>query len=1231
MANPSSTTTPKRPTAAKKGDTSSSAKMKQSSLLSFFTKRSAKKEPGVKAGPVPGSNGGSTGGSTGGSCGLGEDKENCGSLASGDTSVLSDKVKSSTPATPLTPSYTAVKTEKQPLQQRAENDTLQSSPTPAPVAGGSNSRRTRKNVSYAELSDEDDGEDAPVVNSSARKRRRVIEDDDDGEEFVPDAQEESDVDDGDAFVVPDDFEDDSVAIDDDDEDLVELTKPRQKKRSTPVKSQASTPSSSASKLKQFSSSSSYRPNGSTPSKQTPSTRDKPAPKHQKFTKENEERYQWLVDIRDAEKRPITDPDYDPRTLYIPPSAWAKFTAFEKQYWEIKSKMWDCIVFFKKGKFYELYEKDAMIAHNEFDLKIAGGGRANMQLAGIPEMSFDYWATSFISKGFKVAKVDQKETGLAKEIRESGTKAKKEVIQRELKCVLTAGTLTEESMLVDDMAMYCCAIRQDPDPHDATGMVFGVAFIDTATGSIQMTEFSDDSECTKFETLISQLRPKEVIYAKDNLCSLAVRILKFNCQNQAIFNVIKPDEEFYDFDVTFETLTRAKYFPAEDLDDISQWPETLRVFYNDRKMSAFSAFGGLLWYLKSLKLDESLVSLGNISTYTTIRATTNLVLDGQTLQNLEIFANSFDGSDKGTLFKLVNRASTPFGKRLLQTWIVHPLLHKDDIDERLDSVDQLLEDIDLRSTIELTLSKLPDLERLLSRVHAGQLKLKDFTRVIEGFEDIASLYKILGSHDDLKGVLGRLVSSFPSEIAQCLAKWTDAFDRVRAREQGLLILSSGVEEDYDESKSNIKRLEDELNTTLRAYRREFKTQSIEYKDFGKELYTIEMPISVKVPSSWKQMGASKKTKRWWSPEVEALSKEIARARELHKILEDSLKIRMFAKFDKDYAVWNSAISIVAKIDCLVSLAKTSESIGFPAVRPQFVDSDQGILRFDELRHPFFNHGLTNAKDFIPNSITLGGEKANMGLLTGANAAGKSTVLRMTCIAVILAQIGCYVPCEAARLTPVDRIMTRLGANDNIMQGKSTFFVELSETKRILENATPKSLLVLDELGRGGSSSDGFAIAEAVLHHIVTHVQSLGFFATHYASLGESFKSHPQVQPYKMAIIVDEASKNITFLYRLEPGAAEGSFGMHVANMCGIDSAIIKRSEEAAEDFEHTSMLKKKGLASSSAIPLGLQSDFSKLLDKGLVNVEGGCGEGVLVYNEATKLGALKSILSMIDGI
>lgn len=1219
-----STTTPRR--VVKKGSPSSDAsngKKKQSTLLNFFSKSQkppviAAKKPKQDSFPSPSSSPSRDDITTSSI----NDKENTNPTKTADTTAETEVEEVEEIKVPITPAENASVIKRPPLKDTNNHNSSLEKPQSSPT------RRQKKKVSYAESSDEED--DGITVSKTQRKRRRVIADDASEDEFIPDAKNESEDDPMDEdFIVPDDFEEDKVKPEDedDDDDFIEVTK-----KSKPKSTKPEEPKTTSNLANKFTSASTYTAKAKSPSSTLKSKSPPKQTKGQKFAKENEERYQWLVDIRDAEKRPESDPNYDPRNLYIPQSAWSKFTNFEKQYWEIKSKMWDCIVFFKKGKFYELYEKDAMIAHNEFDLKIAGGGRANMQLAGIPEMSFDFWATSFITKGYKVAKVDQIETGLAKEIREANgaPKGKKDVIQRELKCVLTAGTLTDETMLNDDMATYCLAVKEDIDPEDESGKIFGVAFIDTSTGQIQMTEFKDDSECTKLETLASQLRPKEIIIAKNNLSQLANRILKFNAQNNAIFNFVKPDTEFYDFDTTFETLTRGKYFEAENLDDLSKYPKTLKDYYESNKTVGFSAFGGLLWYLQSLKLDETLISLGNIEPYTTIKASTNLVLDGQTLQNLEIFANSFDGTDKGTLFKLINRATTPFGKRLLKTWVVHPLLQKKDIESRLDSVDQLLEDGDLRSTIEFSLAKLPDLERLLSRVHASQLKLKDFTRVIEGFEDIASLYKKLASFE-LKGSLSKIYSNFPSQIHESLAKWDDAFDRVKAKDEGVLLLNKGIEQDFDDSQEIIADLEHALSTKLKEYRRTFKSQAIDYKDSGKELYTIEVPANIKVPKDWKKMGASKKTTRYWSPEVEELAKDIARARESHKLIEESLITRMSKRFDSDYQVWINAINAVAKMDSLVALAKTSESIGFPATRPTFLESETGILDFKELRHPCFNMGVSTSKDFIPNDITLGGESPNLGLLTGANAAGKSTVLRMTCVAVILAQIGCYVPCESARMTPVDRIMTRLGANDNIMQGKSTFYVELSETKRILENSTPKSLLVLDELGRGGSSSDGFAIAEAVLHHVATHVQSLGFFATHYGSLGQSFQNHPQVKPFRMAIIVDDNSKNITFLYKLEDGAAEGSFGMHVAAMCGIDREIIKNSEVAAQEFEHTSKLKKNESVYSNLVPLGLQSDFARLFKDGFKNSSTGAGEGVLIYGETIQRNALMSIGSLIDGL
>ncbi|SCU87385.1 LAFA_0E06414g1_1 [Lachancea sp. 'fantastica'] len=1106
-------------------------------------------------------------------------------------------------------------------------------------------RPNKRQVTYAELSDEE--LDTSPLRSKAKKKRHLPSDDEE-EEYTPPKEQESDGDDVEDEIDASDIKnelsggntgaaEEDLDDEDDDDDILQLSRkqPRSLGNKVAVKDRA-TPQSVA------------KPKSS-PQRSKPSVLNKG--KHSSFNKENEERYQWLVNERDAQGRAPDHPDYDSRSLYIPSSAWAKFTPFEKQYWEIKSKMWDCIVFFKKGKFFEMYEKDAMLGNHLFDLKIAGGGRANMQLAGIPEMSFDYWAMQFIQHGYKVAKVDQRESMLAKEMRDGN----KGIVKRDLESVLTSGTLTDLGMLLSDQATYCMAIREEPgDFYDVENgasssppsdkKIFGVAFIDAATGAIDLLEIEDDSECTKLDTILSQVRPKEIIMERNNLSNLAHKIIKFNAQPQALYNYLKAGEEFYDFNRTFDELTSKDngYFT-----DMDQWPEVLTRFFEQGKKVGFSAFGGLVSYLKWLKLDKSLVSMKNINEYSPIRSQTSLVLDGITLQNLEIFGNSFDNTDKGTLFKLLNRAITPMGKRMLKKWVIYPLLHKHDIEQRLDSVDLLLNDMDLRELLESSLSVLPDLERLLARIHSGTLKIKDFNKVIEGYETIAALTNKLQSQE-LKGSLKKHLEQIPETLANAINSWGNAFDRKRAVDDGVIVPKSGVEPDFDESLKSIEKIEDELGDHLRSYKKQFKTSNIQYKDSGKEIFTIEVPMAATklIPSDWIQMGANKSNKRYYSPEVAKLARTMAEARESHKILEESLKSRLYQKFDLNYQdIWIPTLNAVSSIDCILSLARTSESLGFPCCRPEFVDnvdpetghSLNGFVNFKELRHPCFNLGSTTVKDFIPNDVSLGGESPQVALLTGANAAGKSTVLRMTCVAVIMAQIGCYVPAESAVLTPIDRIMTRLGANDNILQGKSTFFVELSETKKILDTATNRSLLILDELGRGGSSSDGFAIAESVLHHVATHIQSLGFFATHYGGLNMGFKHHPKVLPLKMSILVDENSRELTFLYKLTRGQSEGSFGMHVASMCGIPKTIVERAQIAADNQEHTSILAKErhrsaGDIHGSIIPLGLQSDFVRLAyGEGLTTGKKGCGEGVNFYDNQIKANALKSIFCMIDGL
>ncbi|KAF7556476.1 hypothetical protein G7046_g6300 [Stylonectria norvegica] len=1093
------------------------------------------------------------------------------------------------------PSPTTTPAETKSKQAPFSKITLESSPT----------RKAKKVVSYAESSD-----DEPFMHgasSKARRRTRTrpsVKDEDDYDEEAEEVAAEDDDDLAD-FVVSDESDGEPSQS----KKRKRSTKPQaSRKRSTvsspvikeddpeliPDEMMEDLPETSTAVQWNYDPESTEKHPVSTPSART-TVRD-PKYKEKAFTKEPEGRHSWLAKILDKEKRPPGHPEHDTRTIYIPPLAWNKFSPFEKQYWEIKQNLWDTIVFFKKGKFYELYERDATIGHQEFDLKMTD--RVNMRMVGVPESSLDYWVNQFIAKQYKVARVDQKETNLGKEMRErqekTGKKADK-VIFRELACVLTAGTLVDGGMLQDDMAAYCVAIKESV----IDGLpAFGIAFADTATGRFFLSGFVDDVDLTKFETLIAQTTPKELLLEKSRLSTKALRILKNNTSPTTIWTHLKPGTEFWDAETSRRELNCGKYFTTDSPEEV--WPEALQQAKDDDLV--MSATGALVSYLKFLKLERPLLSQGNFETYNPIQKNGTLILDGQTLINLEIFSNSMNAGSEGTLFTLLNKCVTPFGKRLFRSWVAHPLCDIERINERLDAVEMLNTDQTVREQFSSQLVKMPDLERLISRIHAGACKPEDFVRVLEGFEQIEYTMGLLGAFKGGNGLVDRLISSMPN-LEEPLSYWSTAFDRRKAKEQKILIPERGIEEDFDESHDGIEEIKKQLTDLLAKKKAELKCKTLKFTDIGKEVYQMETPKNVKVPSGWRQMSATKDLKRWYFPELSDLVRELQEAEETHSQLVREVASRFFKKFDVDYETWLQAIKIIAQLDCLVSLAKASASIGQPSCRPQFVDEERSRVEFEELRHPCM---INTVDDFIPNDIKLGGDQANINLLTGANAAGKSTVLRMSCIAVIMAQIGCYVPAVSARLTPVDRIMSRLGANDNIFAAQSTFFVELSETKKILSEATPRSLVILDELGRGTSSYDGVAVAQAVLHHVATHIGCVGFFATHYHSLATEFENHPEIRARRMQIHVDGEERRITFLYKLEDGVAEGSFGMHCAAMCGISNRVIERAEVAAKEWEHTSRLKDSldKAKTGCYIPLGILSDVGSLLgDKGEMDGRG----------------------------
>ena len=708
-------------------------------------------------------------------------------------------------------------------------------------------------------------------------------------------------------------------------------------------------------------------------------------KEKAHVRDPEQRYPWLANVKDIDGNPPGHPDHDPRTIYVPPLAWSKFSPFEKQYWEIKQKFWDTVVFFKKGKFYELYENDATIGHQLFDLKLTD--RVNMRMVGVPEMSLSHWANQFVAKGYKIARVDQSESALGKEMRERDAKKGKEdkIIKRELACVLTAGTLVEGSMLQDDMATYCVAIKEavvDDLP------AFGLAFVDTATGQFHISEFVDDVDMTKFETFIAQTRPQEILLEKSCVSTKALRILKNNTGPTTLWNYLKPGKEFWEGDITLKELDASDYFVSEDDENVKAWPQALRDARE--KELLMSAFGALTQYLRMLKIDRDLITIGNFEWYDPIKKASSLVLDGQTLINMEIFANSFDGGVDGTLFQLLNRCITPFGKRMFKQWVCHPLMDAKRINARLDAVDSLNADPSVRDQFSSQLTKMPDLERLISRVHAGVCKAQDFVRVLEGFEQIDYTMGLLKDSGSGDGIIGQLIAAMP-DMTELLAYWKTAFDRSKAKENGILVPEPGVEEDFDTSQEFIDQLHKDLDNLLKKARRDLGSTAICYRDNGKEIYQLEVPIKVKnIPKDWNQMSATKQVKRYYFPELRSLIRKLQEAQETHSQIVKEVAGRFHARFDEHYGTWLAAVRVISQLDCLISLAKASSSLGQPSCRPVFVDEERSVLEFEELRHPCL---ASSVDDFIPNNIDLGGKEANINLLTGANAAGKSTILRM----------------------------------------------------------------------------------------------------------------------------------------------------------------------------------------------------------------------------------------------
>ncbi|XP_068009766.1 DNA mismatch repair protein Msh6 isoform X2 [Melanerpes formicivorus] len=953
-----------------------------------------------------------------------------------------------------------------------------------------------------------------------------------------------------------------------------------------------------------------------------------------------EKLDWLQEgkKKDARRRRQSDPDYDPRTLYVPEDYLNRCTPGMRRWWQLKSQNFDAVIFYKVGKFYELYHMDAVTGVNELGLIFMKGTWAH---SGFPETAFGRFSDVLVQKGYKVARVEQTETPEMMEARCKATAHPTrfdKVVRREICRIITKGTQTYSIMDCDPSENHHKYLLCVKEKEDSSGQrVYGVCFVDTSVGKFHVGQFSDDRHCSRFRTLVAHYTPVQVLYEKGNLSVDTQKILKgslVSCIQEGLIS----GSQFWTASKTLKVLLEEGYFKEKETSEngcslpsviksLTSESDSLGLTPGENSELALSALGACVFYLQKCLIDQELLSLANFQEYVPVdvaaakatsscfaRTDQRMVLDGVTLMNLEVLQNGTNGTTEGTLLERIDSCCTPFGKRLLKQWLCAPLCNPGSINDRLDAVEDLLSVPDKMSEVGEHLKKLPDLERLLNKIHSigsplksqnhpdsraifyeeikySKKKIADFLSALEGFKVMQEIVDAMEevASDFKSKVLRQLVTRkgqtpdgrFPDLSAE-LKRWDTAFDHNQARKTGVITPKAGFDPDYDKALQDIDAVEEDLKKYLEKQRKLLGYKSVMYWGAGKNRYQMEIPESVvsrRLPEEYELKSSRKGYKRYWTKEIEKMLAAMVNAEERRDAaLKDCMR-RLFYNFDQNSKAWQTAVECIAVLDVLMSLATYSQDGDGPLCRPVVVLPGEGAPPFLELknsRHPCITKTFFG-DDFIPNDIVIGStdedgsSEASCVLVTGPNMGGKSTLMRQAGLLVIMAQLGCYVPAEACRLTPIDRVFTRLGASDRIMSGESTFFVELSETSCILQHATKHSLVLMDELGRGTATFDGTAIASAVLKELAEQIKCRTLFSTHYHSLVEDCSHAGAVRLGHMACMVENESEDpsqetITFLYKFIEGACPKSYGFNAARLANIPEEVIQKGHRKAREFE-----------------------------------------------------------------
>ncbi|MDD5067725.1 MAG: DNA mismatch repair protein MutS [bacterium] len=802
------------------------------------------------------------------------------------------------------------------------------------------------------------------------------------------------------------------------------------------------------------------------------------------------------------------------------------TPMVRQYNEIKKNYKDTILFFRLGDFYEMFYDDAVIASRELELTLTArntGDLAKIPMAGIPFHAADNYINRLIKKGHKVAICEQVED----------PKLAKKLVKRDVIQIITPGTVTDFAMLNQKSNNYLMSISMDKER-------IALSLADLSTGEFLCTENRDEPYLKFLENEITRLNPVEVIIPEKVFNEDKKLRDLFSLYNGILVN------KYYDwcFEPGYARNQVLELFNVKSLDG----------FGIDNKTLVISAAGALVHYLNETQ-KQSVRHLDRVKLYS---SGDFMELDNATVRNLELIRNQFDGSSEHTLFSVLDRTRTPMAARLMRKFILEPLTDKERIKARLDHVEYFFNDNSLRHSLRGQLARINDIERLGSRIALKKANPRDLAGLKNSLKisnEIKDRYKGTG---ELASLISRLpdTADMTGLIEKCLV---DEPPLQIGKEQ---VIRTGFDPELDKYRSAEKEGKDWI---LSLQQEEIKktginSLKIKYNQVFGYYIEISKPNLHLVPASYIRKQTLVNAERFTFPRLQEYEELILSSSEKVLELEHRIYNGLLDKLILDLNKIKAAAGAIAELDLYSSLAETAVTYNY--CRPVVNSEDRIMIK--NSRHPVIERSVKE-EAFIPNDILLDNTENRILIITGPNMAGKSTYLRQAALITLMAQTGSFVPAEKAECGIVDKIFTRIGASDNITKGQSTFLVEMNETANILNNATAKSLIIMDEIGRGTSTYDGLSIAWSIIEYIYdqSNVGAKTLFATHYHELTQLGRKKG-IRNYN--ILVREWNDTIIFLRKVVEGSADRSYGIQVAQLAGIPKEVITRAKEILLDLE-----------------------------------------------------------------